>query len=73
MFLGLGAKRFESRKPAPEGFSFQFNWLVTDHYYLYFLRLEGFVVDFRENGAPTAQADEACARAGLDKIRDRIR
>jgi len=24
-------------------------------------------------GAPTAQADEACARAGLDKIRDRLR
>ena len=24
-------------------------------------------------GAPNAQADEACARAGLDKIRDRIR
>jgi uncharacterized protein GlcG (DUF336 family) len=24
-------------------------------------------------GAPTAEADEACARAGLDKIRDRIR
>jgi uncharacterized protein GlcG (DUF336 family) len=23
-------------------------------------------------GAPTAQADEACARAGLDKIRDRL-
>jgi uncharacterized protein GlcG (DUF336 family) len=24
-------------------------------------------------GAPSAEADEACARAGLDKIRDRIR
>lgn len=24
-------------------------------------------------GAPTAEADEACARAGLDKIRDRLR
>jgi uncharacterized protein GlcG (DUF336 family) len=24
-------------------------------------------------GAPTAEADEVCARAGLDKIRDRIR
>jgi uncharacterized protein GlcG (DUF336 family) len=24
-------------------------------------------------GAPTAKADETCARAGLDKIRDRIR
>jgi uncharacterized protein GlcG (DUF336 family) len=24
-------------------------------------------------GAPTAEADEACARAGLDRIRDRIR
>ena len=24
-------------------------------------------------GAPTAEADEACARTGLDKIRDRIR
>jgi uncharacterized protein GlcG (DUF336 family) len=24
-------------------------------------------------GAPTADADEACARAGLDKIRDRVR
>jgi len=24
-------------------------------------------------GAPTGEADEACARAGLDKIRDRIR
>ena len=24
-------------------------------------------------GAPSAQADEACAKAGLDKIRDRIR
>jgi uncharacterized protein GlcG (DUF336 family) len=24
-------------------------------------------------GAPSAEADEACARTGLDKIRDRIR
>jgi uncharacterized protein GlcG (DUF336 family) len=24
-------------------------------------------------GAPSAEADEVCARAGLDKIRDRIR
>jgi uncharacterized protein GlcG (DUF336 family) len=24
-------------------------------------------------GAPSAEADESCARAGLDKIRDRIR
>lgn len=24
-------------------------------------------------GAPSAEADEACARAGLDKVRDRIR
>jgi uncharacterized protein GlcG (DUF336 family) len=24
-------------------------------------------------GSPSAEADEACARAGLEKIRDRIR
>jgi uncharacterized protein GlcG (DUF336 family) len=24
-------------------------------------------------GAPSAEADEACAKAGLDKIRDRVR
>jgi uncharacterized protein GlcG (DUF336 family) len=45
------------------------------------IRAGGLTIKFGEEvigaigvgGAPTAEADEACARAGLDKIRDRIR
>ena len=68
-----GVARFSAKQPPgtlpfqpPEGMIFRAGGLT--------IKLGDEVIGaIGVGGAPTAQADEVCARAGLDKIRDRLR